>query len=247
LAQSPLSLGQRKLLGELQKSVGGQQDPQAATAPIPFCPVETPGFQSSEFCLAEIIKNAFDTVCVAAEAAGVAVKVSTSGMASARVTGYAEHIHQLVILLAVSPLTVTQGIKALALLMAIKPGNEGFADMNLRITLATHNNAQDVAARLTAVTAAASDLQTASFNEAELGLAAGWQLALAMGAQITVETAGTREACLVLTLPMEMDSSPATDKATVAAPSFNGAGHRNGRDHHGRKAKGRQQPEEVLA
>ncbi len=91
LAQTPLSMAQRKMLGELQNVMVRQQERPAETAAMASCPVEMPNFRISEFSLAEVSEGAFGIVRDAAEAAGVAVKCSTSGMVSAKVIGYAEN------------------------------------------------------------------------------------------------------------------------------------------------------------
>ncbi|MES1181149.1 MAG: hypothetical protein ABUL66_04735, partial [Verrucomicrobiota bacterium] len=87
---------------------------------------------------------------------------------------------------------------------------------------------------MTAVTASAS-LQTGTLNEAEISLAAGWQLAEALGAQAVLEMDGSDAVCIVLSLSVEMDLQPEpAGEADVYAPSLNGNGHhdRNGNGYH---------------
>ena len=238
LAQTPLSLAQRGMLADIQNAMDAQKNQLATTAQTALYPIEMPGFQSSQFCFSEMIESACGAVRVAAETAGVAVQVSTSGTTSGNVIGYAEHVHQLITLLAISPLTMMAGINALDLRVEITPRDVKFAEMNLRIALATDNNAQDLLAHLTSVTAAAPSLQAASLNEAEFGVAAGWQLALAIGAQVSLELEGSKAACLVLSLPLELDLDSSVDKAAAEAPSSNGHGSRNGHRNHSRNGDG---------
>jgi hypothetical protein len=125
-----------------------------------------------------------------------------------------------------SPLTIMKGVTALDLRVAIETKGARSAVMNVRAALSSENNVQDLLARLTSVTMAASALQTGAFDEAELGLAAGWQLAQAMGAQITIEGEGNREACLVLSLPLETDAQlSSVNEPAASSPSVKGNGN----------------------
>ena len=240
LSQTPLSLAQRGMLDELQNSVDSLKNSRPGTTKIAAYPAELPGLRGSEFSFAEITGSAFGAVRAAAGAAGVAVQVSASGNVTGKLIGCAEHIHQLIILLAVSPVTIMTGINALDLRVAVKAKDTRFAEMTMRVALSSDNNAQDLLTRLTAVTKAASTLQTGSFNESELGLAAGWQLAQAMGAEATVEVDGSQEACLVLSLPLETNTRGLLpDGASVHVPSIhgNGNGSRNGNGSHLNKSR----------
>jgi chromosome segregation ATPase len=239
LAQTPLSLAQRGMLAELHHSVDGLKNSRPGSTKIPAYPAEPPSLRGSEFSFAEVTGSAFQTVKMAAEAAGVAVQVSASGTATGKLIGCAEHVHQLITLLAVSPLTIMTGVSALDLRVAIKPRGAKFAEMTMRVALLSDNNPQDLLLRLTSVTAAASALQTGSFCEAELGLAAGWQLTQAMGAQAAFEIEGGKEVCLVLSLPIDLDQplSP-VNGATAPAPARNGNGNVNGNGSHSRNGNG---------
>jgi len=120
-------------------------------------------------------------------------------------------------------------ISALDLRVAIEPKGARFAQMTVRVALSSDNDTPDLLARLTSVTAAAATLQTGSFDEAELGLAAGWQLAQALGAHATIEGEGNREASLVISLPLEMEAQPSSvDAAAPPSPLGNGNGNGNG-------------------
>ena len=167
---------------------------------------------------------------------------SISGSTQHQLIGCAEQIHQLITLLAISPITITTGVNAVDLRMAIKPLSERFAEITLRVALSSDDDAQKLLRRLASVTAAASNLQTGSFNEAEIGLAAGWQLAEALGARTALELGGDKQVCLVLSLAIEMDAQPAklpTDEAPVYVPSLNGSGHGNGNGHYYRNGNGK--------
>jgi DNA-binding response OmpR family regulator len=232
LAQTPLSLAQREMLAELQNSMDGIKSSRAGTTKIAAYPVEPLGLHESEFFFAEVSESAFHAVRAAAEAAGVAVQISATDTVTGKLIGNAEHVHQLITLLAASPLNMEAGVNALDLRAAIKPKSARLAEMTLRIAFSTDNHAQDLLARLTSVTAAASTLQTGSFSEAELGLAAGWQLALAMGVQPTIQADGGKETSLVLSLPMEMDEQPSPAASTVDnVPAANGNGRKGNGKH----------------
>jgi hypothetical protein len=224
LAHTPLSLAQRRMLAELEIAIDGLKRSRSDKAGLAAYPVELPGLQISEFCFAEVIESAFRAVRAAAEQAGVAVQTSASGTTAGKLFGNAEHIHQLITLLAVSPLTIMTRVSALDLRVAIEPKGARSALMTVRVALSSDNDAPDLFARLKSVTAAASAPQSGFLDEAELGLAAGWQLAQAMGAQATIEGEANREACLVISLPLEMS----VDDAAASSPSVNGNGNGTG-------------------
>ena len=226
LAHTPLSLAQHRMLAELEIVVDGLNRSRSDRADLAAYPVELPALQIGEFCFSEVIESAFRAVRTAAEEAGVAVQTSASGITAGNLLGNAEHIHQLITLLAESPLTIVTHVSALDLRAAIAPKDARSAQMTVRVALSSDNDAPDLLARLRSVTAAASTLQTESLDEAELGLAAGWQLAQAMGAEATIEGDGNREACLVISLPLEMDVQPSSvDNAAASSPSVNGNGN----------------------
>jgi hypothetical protein len=234
LAQTPLSLAQREMLAELQNSMDGIKSSRAGTAQIAAYPVEPLCLHENDFSFAEVSESAFHAVRAAAEAAGVAVQISATDTATGKLIGNAEHIHQLITLLAASPLNMEAGVNALDLRVTIKPKSTRLAEMTLRIAFSTDNHAQDLLARLTSVTAAASTFQTGSFNEAEFGLAAGWQLALAMGTQPAIQADGGKETSLVLSLPMEMDEQPSPADSTVDdVPAASGNGRKGSGQHAG--------------
>lgn len=221
------------MLAELQNSMDGIKSSRAGTAQIAAYPVEPLGLHESEFSFAEVSESAFHAVRAAAEAAGVVVQISATDKVTGKLIGNAEHVHQLITLLATSPLNMEAGVNALDIRAAIKPKSARLAEMTLRIAFSTDNRAQDLLARLTSVTAAASTLQTGSFSEAELGLAAGWQLALAMGVQPAIQADGNKETSFVLSLPIEMDEQPSPADGTVDDVSA-ANGNRNGRNGNGK-------------
>ena len=226
-AQTPLSMAQRRMLEELEIAIDGLKRGRSGTADPAAYPVELPSFRISEFCFAEVIESAFRAVRAAAEEAGVAVQTSASGATAGKLFANAEHVHQLITLLAASPLTITTHVSALDLRVALKPKSARSAQMTVRVALSSDNDTPDLLARLTLVTAAASTLQMESFDEAELGLAAGWQLAQAMGAQATIEGDGNQEARLVLSLPLKWIREPSSvdNDAGASSPSVHGNGN----------------------
>jgi hypothetical protein len=171
----------------------------------------------------------------------VAAQFSAVGITTGKSFGYAEHIHQLITLLAASPLNMTTRINALDLRVALEPKSSLSAEITVRVTLNSDNKAQDLLAHLTSVTTAASTLQSGEFTEAEFGLAAGWQLAKAMGAQATIEGVGTNDVCLTLSLPIELEpaSLPAEEAIDFGSArngngsGSNGNGNGSGNGHSG--------------
>jgi DNA-binding response OmpR family regulator/chromosome segregation ATPase len=252
LAQTPLSLTQRGLLTDLQNAMDGLKKNRGAATGIETFRVELPGLRASHFCFAEVSANIFRAVQAAASAAGVAVQVATAGLTTAELFGFAEHIHQLIILLATSPLHMVKDVNALDLRLEIEPQNMTLVKMTVRVTLSLARPAQDFLARLDSVTTAAATLQSGEFTEAEFGLAAGWQLAQAMGAQADIQAVGNQGVRLTLSLPVEIESalSTAEDPADrLAAP--NGNPGRNGHSHTAKKVSRNgnhqhHQPEEPL-
>jgi chromosome segregation ATPase len=232
LAQTPLSLAQRAVLDELQNSMDGLKSSRVAATKVEAFRVELPGLRDSHFCFAEVTESAFRAVRAAATAAGVAAQVSAVGVTTGKSFGYAEHIHQLITLLAASPLNLTTRVNALDLRVALEPRSSVSAELTVRVTLNSENKAQDLLAHLTAVTMAAATLQSGDFTEAEFGLAAGWQLAKAMGAQTRIEGVGTNDVCV--TLSLQIDLEPAALPAENAV-DFGSARNGNGSDSNGNR------------
>jgi hypothetical protein len=247
LAQTPLSLAQRRMLSELQNSINGLKHSRPGAAPIAAYPVEQPALRDSEFCLSEVTESVFSIVRVVAQDAGVAVQASASVAAAGKLLGCAEHVHQLITLLALSPLTLLPDVNALDLQVAIGSQNDRFVDLTVRVGLASGGKASELLVRLTAVTAAAATLETAGFSEAELGLAAGWQLAQAMGAQVAIEGVHNHEVRLVLTLPIEKAAGRSTQPvATASMISGDDGSHGNGNGHHNGNRLGNQNGHHLL-
>lgn len=214
LAQTPLSLAQLAQLAELQRAVDEQKKSRASGSAYP---VAMPLLQSSEFDVAEIAASVCHSVHTAAESAGVTVRVSAKGTPSLRVVGHPEHLHQLLTLLAASPIAVVPGVSALDLHVAVKTAS-GFVKINLRAALSTDRSAQELLSRLTEVAAHTPNLQAAALSEAEFGLAAAWQLAAALGAAVSLELEGKR-VCLEFSLRL-----PVAQPAAVETP-VNLSGH----------------------
>jgi len=232
LAQTPLSLAQRDMFAELQDLMDGLKNDHGGMIKIANYPVELPNLRGSEFDFGKVAESAFGTIRATAKAAGVAAQVSASGIIPGKVFGYAEHVHQLITLLSVSPFDMVTGITALNLRVAIKCRSAKVAEMTLRAAWSTENDAQELLALFASVTDAAATLQTGAFDEGDFGLAAGWQLALAMGARATLEVDGGRGVCLLLSLPMELVSQRwETDEFLAYVPPFNGNGNGNGNGH----------------
>jgi len=210
LSQTPLSLAQRGLLADLQQSIDSLKNSRAGTANPAGYPVDLPCFRDSEFDFSEVTESAFNAVRAAAKSAGVALRASAVDTTSLRLRGCAEQIHQLITLLAISPLTLVTGVTALDLRVAIKPKCVRVAEITLRVALSSDHDALEFLRRLEAVTASTT-LHAGSGNEAEMGLAAGWQLARALGAGPSLEIDDGREVCIVLLLPIAMVAqTPAT-------------------------------------
>lgn len=235
LVQTPLSMAQRGMLAEVQDSMEGLDATRAGSVPVQSCLVEMPAFNRSEFNLGELIESAFGMVLTSARAAGVEMQASASETASGQAAGFAEHIHQLITLLAAAPLTAMAGINACETRLDLKPGNDQLADLVLRVTLTTDADAQELLACLNTAIGAAGNLQTTSLSEAELGLGAGWQLALAMEAQPTLEAVSANQVCLTVSLPLEKNPRAAANPAPIKMSSARSSGA-NG-SHPARKSK----------
>jgi len=191
--------------------------------------VEPPDLRDSEFSFTEVTESAFQAVRAATEAAGVIVQTSVTGKPAGELFGNAGHLHQLIYLLATSPVSMMPGTSKLDLRVAIEAQNSQTEKLTARLTLTRDVSAPDLLTRLNTVTAAAVTLQTEDFNEAEFGLATGWQLAQALGAKVAIQGASGREVCLVLSLPVKKDSRVAAPAAVIVPePAANGNGHANG-------------------
>jgi hypothetical protein len=243
LAQTPLSLAQQNLLAELQIANEGYQPNRGAGILATLYPIEPPCFRQSEFSPAKVTESACGAVRIAAEAAGAAVRMSITCPATARAKGNAEHIHQLFTLLAVSPLTLAEGINAIDLRAAWNSKGGTAAELELRIALSTKGSTPDLLTHLLRLTSAVPASQAQPLNAAEFGLAAGWQLAIALGACIGVELQNGTEACLLATVPLELipeTTPPRPDLPSVKGngeePNHNRNGRNGGNGRHGKES-----------
>lgn len=117
-------------------------------------------------------------------------------------------------------------VSALDLRVGIERMTASSADLTVRVALSTKTSAQNLRARIEFISAASANLKAGSFGEPESSLAAGWQLAQALGAQVAIETEGNSEVCITLSLPIEMQSRISTQTALpVRPPSANGNDH----------------------
>ncbi|MDR3377931.1 MAG: hypothetical protein P4M10_04550, partial [Verrucomicrobiae bacterium] len=235
LAQTPLSLAQQNLLGDLQSAVDGFKHNRGNGIQAPLYPIELPCFRQSEFSPSKVTESACGPVRLAAEAAGVAVRIAITGPATARAKGNAEHLHQLITLLAVSPLTLVSGINAIDLRAAWNPKGGTAAELDLRIALSTKEKNPDLLNLLIKATATVPAAQTAPLSTAEFGLAAGWQLAMALGARTRIELQNGKEACLLVAVPVELVPETAVERNE--APPVNGNGQDKTNGHAGRNGK----------
>ncbi len=233
LAETPLSLTQRGVLAELQHSTENLKGNRAGATRIEAFRVELPDLRDSHFGFAEVAEGAFRAVRAAAATAGVAAQVTAAGITTGRLIGFAEHIQQLIILLATAPFGMMPGINALDLRVELVPENSTFSKMTVRAGLSADNQAQALMAHISTVAASSATLQSGEFSEAEFGLAAGWQLAAAMGAQANVEVVSSHEVRLLVSMLIEMDRGPvpAEDPAERTARNGHENSHENGRDH----------------
>jgi len=117
------------------------------------------------------------------------------------VHGNAQHIYQLITMLAAS-LPEAGCAENLELQVSFGASQNGTAEMLLSLLLSSTHSAETLCLRLTTLTQASATLRTSRSGGPELTLAAAWQLALALGGNPSIEATADRKVRVQISLPL---------------------------------------------
>jgi hypothetical protein len=206
LLHTPLSLAQRGLVGEIIGAFEGWRKGRTQATNGVAYQVEAPDLQPSVFNCTEVIESAL--AAVQKDAAGTGAKVQTAlvGAVPERVEGNAQHIHQLITLLAAS-LARIDGAKHLELQVSFGAWQNGTADMRLSLLLSATGGNGTLCHRLTSLVESSPTLRTVPHEGPELALTAAWQLAMALGGRPVIDTGTERGVRLQISLPLQTAAS----------------------------------------
>ena len=201
LLHTPLSLAQRGLVAQINAALDGWKNKRAeATNGVVF-QVEPPPLRPSEFRFEEVTESALAAVRKMAAESGTKVQAAIIGSVPETAYGNAEHIHQLITMLAGSLREVT-GAGYFDLKVSLEADQTGIEEMLLEMLVPSTGSAGKLCARLKAITSASVTLQSVQFGEAESALAAAWQLALALGGSALIEKSADQEVRVRISLPI---------------------------------------------
>jgi chromosome segregation ATPase len=199
LLHTPLSMAQRGLVSQITCALDGWRKGRPdATNGVEF-QVEPPNLQPSEFNCAELIESVLAAIRKNADETGAKIQTALVGPMPGRVYGNARHIHELITLLAAS---LPETGRAENLEISFEAVQNGTAGLQLSFLLSPTGSAESRCDRLAAVTRASGTLQAASRDGSELALAAGWQLALALGGEPSLEPTADQKVLVRIFLPL---------------------------------------------
>ena len=153
-----------------------------------------------------MIECALEAVRKNANETGAKVQTMLVGPVPERVHGSAQHIHQLILMLATS-LPDVGGSGALEIEVSFGAKQNGNANMLLSLLLASGERDEALCRRLTTLAQESTTLQTVRWEGPELSLASAWQLALALGGSPFIETTADRKLRVQISLPLMATSS----------------------------------------
>jgi hypothetical protein len=225
LLHTPLSMAQRGLVGEIICCLDGWRKGRVHARNGVEFQIEPPDLHHSEFNCAEVIECALAAVRKNADETGAKVQTALVGPVPECVRGNAQHIHQLITMLATS-LPDVGCAENLELQVSFGAKQHGTAEMLLSLLLSSTYSDETLRLRLTTLTEASATLRTVRCGGAELALAAAWQLALALGGSPFIETTADRKVRVQISLPLLATSSlfseNETGQASVAANGESG-------------------------
>jgi chromosome segregation ATPase len=208
LLHTPLSVTQRGLLTEITGALENWNKARAEARNGVEFSVELPDLHQSEFDCAEVIECAFAAVRKTAEETGAKVQATLVGAAPECAQGNAQHIHQVITLLAAS-LSRLGGVENLELQTSFETkqnGTAGAVELHLSFDLSSTQDDQTLTKRLASITDASAALGAIQHEESELTLTSAWQLALAMGGYPVIETTADRKVRVRISLPLQAHS-----------------------------------------
>jgi hypothetical protein len=201
LLHTPLSTRQRGLVAEILCAVEGWDKGRAeATRGVEYR-VEPPDLHPSEFDGTEVIESALEDVRKNADEIGVKVQTALVGPVPDFVRGSAQHIHQLITVLATS-LPRFARAKNLEVQVAFEAKPNGAAGMRLSFLVSPRPIDATLCLRLTNLAKQSATLRAVRHGGQKLALSAAWQLALALGGNPSIETTDDRRVRVQISLPL---------------------------------------------
>jgi hypothetical protein len=207
LLHTPLSVAQRGLvtetIGALDSWKKGRAD---ATKGVEF-QVEPVDLHESEFNCAEVIENAFAAIKANADSTGTKIQTALVGSVPQSVHGSAKQIHQLITLFAAG-LPEVGSAGNLEVQVSFEPIQSAAGQLLLSFLLAPTQNGEAVRLRLKTIAEASASIPTTRCGGPELALKAAWQLAVAMGANPSIETEADGKVNVRILLPVSGGQTP---------------------------------------
>jgi PAS domain S-box-containing protein len=201
LLNTPLSMAQRGVANSLKAALAGWIGDCGHSAGSEAFPVETPSFQSSEFSLGQVTESAFRHIAESAAQSNVKASTMTSGEVPDKIYGDGGHIHQLITLLADSLLR-SPNARTLAVRVLVNQEPPAAAELNLLFAIESDADLNEPSKSLARAIACSNTLEAAQLGEVESGLAACWNLALAMGGSLQCDAPGDKQVNFKLVVPM---------------------------------------------
>ena len=163
--------------------------------------VDPPVLHLSEFNCTEVIECALAAVRKNADETAAKVQTSLVDPVPQCMQGSAQHIHQLITMLATSMQDVGRA-ENLDLQVSFEAKQNGNADMRLSLVLVSPYSDETLCLRLTTLTEESATLRTVRCAGPELALTSAWQLALALGGSPSIETMADRKVRVQISLPL---------------------------------------------
>jgi len=201
LLNTPLSMAQRGVANSLKAALAGWIGDCGHSAGSEAFPVETPSFQSSEFSLGQVTESAFRQIAESAARSNVKASTMTSGEVPDKLCGDGGHIHQLITLLADSLLR-SPNARSLAVRVLVNQAPSAAAELNLLFAIESDADLKEASKSLARAIAGSNTLDAAQLGEVESGLAACWNLALAMGGSLQCDAPGDKQVNFKLVVPV---------------------------------------------
>jgi hypothetical protein len=217
LLHTPLSAAQRGIVSEINGAMNGWKRGRVDATQRIDLQVEPPDLHRSEFNCAEVVEAALAAVRKTAEGAGLKARAALVGSAPDSARGNAKQIHQLITLLSAS-LPEVVSTETLDLQVAFEGEANGASTMRLQLTLSPVSGDGSPWTRVATITAASAKLRTVGSRESELALASAWQLALALGANPSLETAADGKLLISIVLPLVANSLLHSSNETRVEP-----------------------------
>jgi hypothetical protein len=215
LHQTPLSLMQRGVVSEITGALETWRNGRT-TSGAEF-QVELPDLHESEFDGVAVIENALAVVQKNAGESGAKVQTAILGSVPERVRGNAQHIHQLITLLADS-LAAVAAVENVELQVSFAPSETEAPQLLLALVLTSNCSPETLCLHLAAQTDSSAALSSGRRDPAELTLAAAWQLAFALGGCPRLETTVDHKVQVQVALPLQVASLPEASHETAPLP-----------------------------